>query len=322
MMKKTIKRISVRSVVVSIIVMWAIGCYQPKISIENIPSDMPVDIRENIKGMYSWNPLKRRSAVIQLKQMGAQAGPAIPFLIGILDDSIWLRWLGLTRTNEEAAKALVKIGGPAVRPLISSLKGDNWKIRVRAALALGEIKDSRAVEPLLDIIHDKEHLVRAAAVIALAKINGPGVIQPLIAALKDEIVFVRTAVTQALGKLKDPRAAQPLLAALKDDDIDVQKSAVKALKELKDPGTVGPLIKALKSESATMRRRAAVALGGIKDPRAIWPLIIALEDEKLLVRIKSAYALYEITGTDLGRSPEKWQKWWAKNKPELKLNDP
>ena len=252
---KMLKTFSALSVVITVISIGATGCYQPDIPKENILPDVAIEIEEKIKELYSWNPLKRRNAVVQRGQMNARAIPAIPFLISVLDDRIWLGWLGLTRTNEEAAKALVRIGEPAVEPLISSLKGTNWRIRVRAALALGEIKDSRAAEPLLAILKDEDHIIRASAVMALAKIIDPSAMEPLIAALKDK--------------------------------------------------------------SKRIRRRAAVALGGIKDYRAIEPLIAALKDERLIVRVKSAYALYEITGTDLGRSTEKWQEWWAKNKQNI-----
>ena len=317
---KMIKTVSFLSAVIIIISIGSTGCYQPDIPMEGIPSDIPIELGEKIKGLYSWNPLKRRNAVVQLGQMSARPVPAIPFLISALDDRIWLGWLGLTRTNVEAAKVLVKIGKPAVEPLISSLKDKNWRIRVRAALVLGEIKDSRAVEPLIAALKDKKHLMRASVVAALAKIDDPHAIEPLIAALKDEHPFVRVVASRELGKLKYLRAAGPLLDALRDEHIDVRRSVVKALVEMKDPNTVEPLIAALKDGNKGTRRGAAISLGAIKDPRAIEPLIAALEDESLLVKIKSAYALYEITGTDLGRSPEKWQKWWAKNKHKF-LND-
>lgn len=314
---KMIKTVSALSVVITVISIGVTGCYQPNIPKENIPHDVPIEIEEKIKGLYSWNPLKRRNSVVQLGQLSARAVPAVPFLINILDDRIWLGWLGLTRTNEEAVKALVKIGKPAVEPLIASLKSKNWRIRVRAALVLGEIKDSRAVEPLIAALKDKKHLIRASAVAALAKIDDPRAIEPLIIALKDEHPFVRVVASRELGKLKNLRAAGPLLDALRDEDIDVRRSVVKALVEMKDPRTVEPLIAALKDGNKGTRRGAAISLGAIKDPRAIEPLIAALKDESLLVKTKSSYALYEITGKDFGRNQEKWQEWWTKNKQNI-----
>jgi HEAT repeat protein len=314
---KMIKTVSALSAVIIIISLGSTGCYQPNIPMEGIHSDIPVELVEKIKGLYSWNPLKRRSSVVQLGQMRARAVPAIPFLISVLDDRIWLGWLGLTRTNKEAQEALVKIGEPAVEPLIASLRSKNLKIRVRAAIVLGEIKDLRAVEPLIAALKDKKYLIRASAVAALAQIDDPRAIEPLIAALKDEHPFVRVVASRELGKLKYLRAAGPLLDALRDEDIDVRRSVVEALVELKDPRTVEPLIAALKDGNKGTRRGAAISLGAIKDPRAIEPLIAALKDERLIVRVKSAYALYEITGKDFGRNQEKWQEWWIKNKRNI-----
>ena len=84
-------------------------------------------------------------------------------------------------------------------------------------------------------------------------------------------------------------------------------------------------IKGLYSWNPLKRRNAVVqlgqmnarALGYLKDPHTVEPLIAALKYERLIVRVKSAYALYEITGTDLGRSTEKWQEWWGKNKQNI-----
>ncbi|MGR3303034.1 MAG: HEAT repeat domain-containing protein [Candidatus Scalindua sp.] len=61
---------------------------------------------------------------------------------------------------------------------------------------------------------------------------------------------------------------------------------------------------------------AAKALVKIGEP-AVAPLIDALKDERLIVRVKSAYALYEVTGKDFGRSQEKWQEWWEKNRQNI-----
>ena len=45
-------------------------------------------------------------------------------------------------------------------------------IRVRAALALGEIKDSRAVEPLIAALKDESLLVRIKSAYTLYEITG------------------------------------------------------------------------------------------------------------------------------------------------------
>ena len=85
--------------------------------------------------------------------------------------------------------------------LIQRLKDKNEGVRRMAAVALGEIKDTRAVEPL-------------------------------IAALKDNDRSVRWNAAGALGKISDTRAVEPLIAALKDDDIGVRREAAGALEKI------------------------------------------------------------------------------------------
>jgi len=70
--------------------------------------------------------------------------------------------------RREAAEALVKIGEPAVEPLIEALKDGDWHARGRAAVALGNIGDERAVEPLLRVLNDTHN---NAAATALEKIG-------------------------------------------------------------------------------------------------------------------------------------------------------
>ena len=79
----------------------------------------------------------------------------------------------------------VKIGAPAVEPLIAALKDKNNYVHREAAEALGKIGDSRAVEPLIAALKDWDQDVRYTAAEALGKIGDSRVVEPLIAALKD-----------------------------------------------------------------------------------------------------------------------------------------
>ena len=76
-------------------------------------------------------------------------------------------------TVKSAGNRLGKIGGKEVVDfLISLLSLDNSSIRDRAALALEEIKDSRAVEPLLNSILKKEnHNFNGTMVFALESLD-------------------------------------------------------------------------------------------------------------------------------------------------------
>ena len=85
-------------------------------------------------------------------------------LITSLKDNNW----GI-RMN--AAKTLVEIGEPAVENLINSLEDNDWQVRWYAAEILGEIGDVRSIEPLTKSLNDKNGDVRMAAEISIEKIN-------------------------------------------------------------------------------------------------------------------------------------------------------
>jgi len=140
----------------------------------------------------------RETAVRALVKIGM---PAVEPLIAALIPILkddFNRWFA---TNE-----LVKIGAPAVEPLITALEiedwqeNDAWKVRQAATKVLGKIGDVRAVEPLITALRDKVSYVSEGAEEALVKIGLPAV-EPLIAALMDKDRKVRNAVAKVLRSI-------------------------------------------------------------------------------------------------------------------------
>jgi HEAT repeat protein len=194
----------------------------------------------------------------------------------------------------------IRIGKPAVKPLIYELKDHDPLVRSNAVKALGAIGDPRAVEPLIKVLNDKNPLIQRQAVQALGRINDPRAVQPLIAVLMDKgrRPHVRMSAAEALGWLQDPEAVDSLVVALVDDHWDVRSHAAEALGKIKDPLAVEPLIKALNDRDATVRGNAVDALAKIRDSRALEPLVAALNDKSAMVRKKAARALTLIAGED------------------------
>ena len=178
---------------------------------------------------------------------------------------------------EEAVEALVKIGEPAVIPLISVLEDENSRNRAYAAEILGKIKDARAIEPLIKQLNNQMNGVDEVAVEALVNIGKPAV-TPLIAALKDKNKRIRAYVAETLGKIKDVRAVEPLLKTLGDENDDdwVRGKTAVALGKIKDVRAVEPLITMLNNDAgpdSDFIGGVTWALGQIGDVRAIEPLI-------------------------------------------------
>ena len=82
----------------------------------------------------------------------------------LLDDQNQVRY--------SVGRALVKLGKPAVDPLIDALKVNQAIVREIAATALGEINDTKANGPLIQALGDENGDVRASAALSLAQING------------------------------------------------------------------------------------------------------------------------------------------------------
>ncbi len=104
--------------------------------------------------------------------------------------------------REDATKALVELGEPAVPRLVQALKDKDESIRKQAVLALGQIKDSSAVDPLIDMLADQDWFTRLTAAAALEAIGdgrGRDAIKPL---LKDPDLVVRMRVERLLAKWK------------------------------------------------------------------------------------------------------------------------
>jgi len=73
----------------------------------------------------------------------------------------------------------------------------------------------------------------------------------------------------------------------------------------------------LKNGNAKARQKAAATLGHMKDLRAVEPLIDTLRKESGSLINSAEYSLTQLTGQDFGEDPEKWRKWWNKNRLDL-----
>ncbi|TAK34258.1 MAG: hypothetical protein EPO21_09935 [Chloroflexota bacterium] len=178
----------------------------------------------------------------------------------------------------------------ALRYKAGSSAPEHLHLRGRAAMALGQIGETRAVEPLLAVLRDDNSDVRGSAAAALGKIGDARAVEPLVAALRSNSLNVRSKATDALVKIGSP-AVEPLTAALRDDDSNVRWIAAETLWKIGDQLAVDPLVAALRDDDSDVRWIAAEALGKIGDQRVVEPLVAALRDGSMRVRKGAASAL-------------------------------
>ncbi|MYA29157.1 MAG: HEAT repeat domain-containing protein, partial [Nitrospira sp. SB0666_bin_27] len=104
--------------------------------------------------------------------------------------------------KDDATRALIELGKPAVPKLIAALTDREEFVRKQAILALGEIKDSEAVDPLIAMLQDQDWFTRLTAAAALEQIGdlrARDAIKPL---MKDPDLIVRLRVERILAAWK------------------------------------------------------------------------------------------------------------------------
>jgi HEAT repeat protein len=307
-----------------------------------LPADMPPEVRRAVEGLYSPDRVTRVTAAYTVGQGGPAAVSAIPFLVNLLPDHggmndyklvYWAApdapWADeITSPGREAAKALVRIGLPAVDPLLAALKTmPELPGRVNAMYALGCFRDKRAV-PLLT---DHANIWQAEALIALGNIGDPACIprlmttfnqhdgyvsqvvdvlvrlgapsvDPLLAHLANPKNPGRAQAILALARLGDARAVTPLIDCGKEADPVIQLAAGTALLAFPpDPARLAPvMLPLLKSPDWRIRQRAAQHLGRCKDARLLPALLPLLADPDVTVRGYAARAVGELGAPGAG----------------------
>ncbi|MDE3084231.1 MAG: HEAT repeat domain-containing protein [Verrucomicrobiota bacterium] len=233
---------------------------------------------------------------------------------------------------------LVKLGAPAVAPLLDSLKDEDADMRQGAAQALGQLNDKRAVKPLITCLQDESIEVKQNAARALGLLGDKRAVEPLIKVFNDEIGEVKKSAAEALGLLGDSQAIAPLLTGLTDEDSELRQTCAQALQKLNykpakvednvaylialkswdeaaklGPPAYEPLVACLSDMNTDVKESAIEALGHLGDKRAIEPLSKALPDWNLNAALVSAL---EQLGWKPTSDAEQVYTWIAKKNSE------
>ncbi len=143
-----------------------------------ISSDIPADVREQIKNLYAPDARSRAIAAAKLRKMGARSIPAMPYLLDLLGNETAVtisrgsfRMIILKTTpGKEAALTLGSFGEIALQPLVDKLRDPDPRARENAVWSLGIMSDKRAVGPLEELSNDPDERVRKVARWAIERI--------------------------------------------------------------------------------------------------------------------------------------------------------
>ncbi len=107
------------------------------------------------------------------------------------------------------AAGSVSAAPPGVRELGDRLKhGEDFRVRLQAALELGKSADPDALEPLVGALHDPNASVRTAAAAALKELGDPDAMPALQQVRLDRSELVRRQVRATLAALEEAKDSE------------------------------------------------------------------------------------------------------------------
>jgi len=271
---------------------------QPEIRMEEIPSDIPDDVKLQILKLYAEYPKTRIEACYVLREMGERAKPAIPFLLSLFGDGLQINsnWQSLNTyvtPAKAAGLALASYGQPLVEPLLEKLSSEDPVVRFYALDALGQIDTGDIIPVLLDSVKDKQPEIRAKAIKILGERKYHKAVLPIIARLGDKDTRVKREAVVALGNIHDRRAVDPLILMMNSTDWVLRSKCAVALGNLGDKKAISTLIQALGDPVYSVQWRAYKAIVKIGF-EAVMPLCVALKNKNVHMRRLAATTLEEL----------------------------
>ena len=303
----------------------AVSASEQRSAIEQLK--VPRRLKDEMLHLYDHDPVERAWAAYRLAKLGQGAAAAVPHLENLLQDDkevLLSRYLGsgfsssaATTPGEEAARALAKIGEPAVETLIRNLSNQNPQVRRLSAKALGQTGNLSTVDALLGTLADQDPRVRAAAAIALGSLRHPIVAQRLIDAYSTVKPDTQTHLIYAMSQINDIIVVPFLVEIFPSQSAETRAAIVHALGKIRDARAIDTLLHALNDDDEIVRANAAFALSSFYSVEIMDALIKRLSDNVPHVRDAAGEALGMLSGLNFGSDKDKWFSWWQQQRKAL-----
>ena len=169
-------------------------------------------------------------------------------------------------------------------------KNANYKMRLKAAEALGNIGDKNAVESLINVVSDEDEksvYVRESAAVALGMIGDLRAIDPFLTILEakknflDKFTFLKERVIEALGKISFNSTSRIITAfknALEDDSPQVRINAIECLMNSESDEAYDLIKTKLFDADEEVVRNAVIAMYNLNGKEALFEI---LKDENV-----------------------------------------
>lgn len=190
-------------------------------------------------------------------------------------------------------QALLRIGEPAVAPLLEILSFGGEITRLKAIRVLGHFGGEAVRGPLAQTLHDPSERIRLAALQAVGHFSPHEALPFLIEALQQGSIEMRAEAAKRLAALtlQSGSALTALMAAVRDPDPTVRRHVVRALGLYEEIHVAPVLLEAMRDASPWVRAEAAETLGNRHESYAIPLLLDAQMDENGVVREAAARAI-------------------------------
>ena len=260
------------------------------------------DLKNLMKGLKDENADTRAESLLDLRAMGADARPALPVLIQMMNDPDNL-------VRSLADEALKKIGPPTlnqVDQIVACLKARHPRVRAHAVIALSKLgPDAGNVLSYLDpLLRDPDPDVRRNVFLSWKEIglNAESLTPNLFTSWDDAPADLRESLRNALADVspENEGAVPVLLQALQVRDVMVRRLAVSSVTRFGQAGKAAlarsayPVLLKLLAEdgSTSVRREAAAAVVAVNPAgREAVPLLARALRGDAELRLEAALSL-------------------------------